>query len=95
MVRTRTPENLEETRRALANCADVIFRAHKELLQQETCVLKLAGEECERGGAVEALLRDATHRLPVLAIWRKHYTRRKVHPKNEDRRPLLGFRAAT
>jgi hypothetical protein len=81
----RVPLRIYKRRVALADCADVVVRAYKELLQEETCVHKLAGEERKGGGAVETLLRDATHRLPVVAIWRKDEAGREVHPK-EDRR---------
>ena len=62
---------------------------YEELLEEQTRVHQLAGKEGERGGAVETLLGDATHRLPVFPIWREHNARRKVHTdenKDGDRR---------
>ena len=38
-------ERGEKTRRALSNCTDVIIGAHEELLEEQTRIRELAGEE--------------------------------------------------
>jgi hypothetical protein len=73
--------NPRETRRVLANCTDVIGRVHKELLQEQSCISKLAGQEHERRRAVEALLREAAHGLPVFTIRCEYDAGSKVHSK--------------
>jgi hypothetical protein len=76
----------QKTRRVLADCTDVIVRVYEELLEEQTRVRELAGEERERGGTVETLLRNATHRLPVFPIWREHNAWRKVHPNDPKKK---------
>jgi hypothetical protein len=77
--------NPRETRRVLANCTDVIGRVHKELLQEQSCISKLAGQEHERRRAVEALLREASHGLPVFTIRCEYDAGSKVHSKRDRR----------
>lgn len=81
VVRTRANTNLKETRRILADCTDVIVWIHNELLQEQSCVRQLARQEQERRRAIEALLSDAAHRLPVLTIRCEHDAGSKVHSK--------------
>ena len=76
----------QKTRRVLADSTDVIARVYEELLEEQTRVHQLAGEERERGCAVETLLRDTTHRLPMFPIWREHNAWRKVHPSKTEGR---------